>query len=143
MTVQFRVGCQICHKSSSDGEEGDSALENELERNCGKKVGNKIDDAVCPYKLEYWMWVSVPKDLPKEQVDHPSHYGGVNNVYEVIKVLENWLTHEQFTGFLIGNVIKYVARAEHKGGIIDHEKAQWYQSYLTEYLTRKRTEPTK
>ena len=46
-----------------------------------------------------------------EAVDHPAHYGGKDNPYEVIKVLEAWLTPEEFAGFLKGNVIKYQARA--------------------------------
>ena len=26
-----------------------------------------------------------------EKVDHPSHYGGADNPYEAIKVIEGWL----------------------------------------------------
>jgi hypothetical protein len=33
----------------------------------------------------------------------------------VIKVLESWLTPEEFVGFLKGNVIKYQARAQEEG----------------------------
>ncbi|MFZ9393365.1 MAG: DUF3310 domain-containing protein [Ilumatobacteraceae bacterium] len=53
-------------------------------------------------------------------VDHPPHY----NVgkYEVIDVIEDWRL-----GFNLGNVIKYVARAEHKGRELeDLDKAAWY-----------------
>lgn len=42
-------------------------------------------------------------------VDHPRHYGGKNNLYEAIKVIEAW-----DLGFNLGNSIKYISRAEKK-----------------------------
>jgi cytochrome c biogenesis protein ResB len=61
-----------------------------------------------------------------EQVNHPSHYGG-DTVYETIKVLEAWMTHEQFSGFCRGNAIKYLSRADKKGDpLTDLQKAQFY-----------------
>ena len=55
-------------------------------------------------------------------VDHPAHYGGADNPYEAIKVIEAW-----GLGFNLGNTVKYVARAEHKGATVqDLEKARWY-----------------
>lgn len=44
--------------------------------------------------------------------------------------LESWLTPEQFTGFLLGNAMKYLARfnarAPGKGGLPDLQKAVHY-----------------
>lgn len=60
--------------------------------------------------------------MANEAVDHPAHYGGADNPYEAIKVIEAW-----GLGFNLGNTVKYVARAEHKGATIqDLEKARWY-----------------
>lgn len=59
-----------------------------------------------------------------EKVNHPSHYGGADNVYEAIKVIENW-----GLGFCTGNVVKYISRAgkkDPKALIEDLEKARWY-----------------
>lgn len=57
-----------------------------------------------------------------EAVDHPAHYGGADNPYEAIKVIEAW-----GLGFNLGNTAKYISRAEHKGATIqDLEKARWY-----------------
>lgn len=57
-----------------------------------------------------------------ERVDHPSHYGGADNPYEAIKVIEAW-----GLGFNLGNAVKYISRAEHKGEtLVDLKKAQWY-----------------
>ena len=74
-----------------------------------------------------------------EAVNHPSHYGGADNPYEVIKVLENWLTREEFIGALKFNIIKYQARARLKAGAQDYEKAAWYASYLADFLKRSPT----
>ena len=70
---------------------------------------------------------------PKRSVDHPPHYnaGGI----EVIDAIEGW-----GLGFHLGNVVKYVARAEHKGAPVeDLEKAHWY---LRREIDRRRKERT-
>jgi hypothetical protein len=64
-----------------------------------------------------------------EQVDHPNHYGGKENTYEAIKVIDAW-----GLGFHLGNVIKYISRAGKKNPktlIQDLKKAAWYlQKYI-------------
>lgn len=67
-----------------------------------------------------------------EHVDHPDHYGGEDNPYEVIKVLEAWMTPEELRGFCKGSAIKYLARAGKKAGQPaerDYAKAAWYSDY--------------
>lgn len=61
-----------------------------------------------------------------EMVNHPGHYGGEENVYEVVKVCEAWELDKDAYLF---NVVKYVARAGKKDKqkeIEDLKKAQWY-----------------
>ena len=48
------------------------------------------------------------------------------------QAMESWMTEEQFKGFLRGNVIKYVARYDEKGGKIDLQKAKHYLDKLIE-----------
>jgi hypothetical protein len=48
------------------------------------------------------------------------------------EAMESWMTEDQFKGFLLGNVIKYIARFQDKGGRIDLEKAQHYLDKLLE-----------
>ena len=57
-----------------------------------------------------------------EQVNHPNHYGGGENPYEAIKVIEAWDLN-----FRLGNAVKYIARAGKKGEAKqDLKKAVWY-----------------
>lgn len=66
-----------------------------------------------------------------DAVNHPEHYlaGGI----ETIDYLRAKLTPGEYRGFLLGNVIKYLSRAAHKGaGPIDLRKAQWYLERLIE-----------
>lgn len=58
-----------------------------------------------------------------EAVNHPSHYGGADNPYEAIKVIEAW-----DLGFCLGNTVKYILRAGKKAdpALQDLKKARWY-----------------
>lgn len=68
-----------------------------------------------------------------EAVDHPAHYGGADNPYEAIKVIEAWEL-----GFCLGNAVKYISRAGKKGDAIeDLEKAHWYISREIERLEQR------
>ena len=46
--------------------------------------------------------------------------------------MESWMTKEQFSGFLRGNAIKYLARCDDKGGVEDLKKARHYLDKLIE-----------
>ncbi len=59
-----------------------------------------------------------------EAVNNPEHYGGKENTYEAIKVIEAWELN-----FHLGNVVKYISRAGKKDKTKlkeDLEKAKWY-----------------
>jgi len=57
-----------------------------------------------------------------EKVNNPEHYGGKENPYEAIKVIE---AHS--LDFCLGNSVKYILRAGKKDDIKqDLEKAIWY-----------------
>lgn len=69
------------------------------------------------------------KDL--DNVNHPAHYMG--NV-ETIDYIEDKLTPEQFEGYLVGNVIKYMSRYQKKNGLEDLKKGWWYLNRLISLL---------
>lgn len=53
-------------------------------------------------------------------VDHPTHYN--KGKLEVIDIIE-----DAGLGFHLGNVVKYILRAQHKGSMQqDLKKARWY-----------------
>ena len=58
-----------------------------------------------------------------EKVDHPVHYGGADNLYEHIKVVEAW-----GLGYNLGNATKYICRSGKKSldPLEDLKKAQFY-----------------
>ena len=63
-----------------------------------------------------------------DSVNHPSHYGGADNPHEAIKCID-----AHGLGFCLGNVVKYVLRADKKGAAIeDLEKAAWYLNHEIE-----------
>lgn len=60
----------------------------------------------------------------KDMVNHPAHYGGADDPYEVIKVIEAWKLN-----FNLGNAVKYIGRLGKKAGDNQIEalgKAVWY-----------------
>lgn len=60
--------------------------------------------------------------MNKELVNHPDHYGGQDNPYEAIKVIEAW-----DLGFNLGNTVKYISRSGKKDSKLqDLKKALWY-----------------
>ncbi len=76
----------------------------------------------------------VPVDpVPIETVNHPTHYGGADDPYEAIKVIEAWKL-----GFNLGNTVKYISRAEKKGSALeDLKKAAWYLAREIENRSKK------
>lgn len=65
-------------------------------------------------------------------VENPSYYGGMDDPYECIKVIEAWNL-----SFHLGNAIKYIKRAGKKDKskeVEDLKKARWYISREIERL---------
>lgn len=86
-------------------------IEEEIEKYQNSFAGHKFDPAT-------------GKVIPPDMVNHPAHYGGLDNPYEACKVIEAW-----DLGWHLGSAIKYVARAGKKDPAKekeDLEKAIWY-----------------
>jgi hypothetical protein len=54
-----------------------------------------------------------------DPVNHPKHYTEHPSGVECIQITEHM-------NFCLGNAIKYIWRADLKGGVEDLEKARWY-----------------
>lgn len=69
-----------------------------------------------------------------EMVNNPLHYGGADNPYEAIKVIEVW-----DLDFHLGNTVKYISRAGIKNPekeLEDLKKAAWYLQRKIDNLTK-------
>lgn len=67
-----------------------------------------------------WRKKQIEDDM-HDNVNHPKHYTSHPSGIEVIEITEHM-------NFCLGNVIKYVLRADlkHKDATTDLEKARWY-----------------
>jgi hypothetical protein len=63
-----------------------------------------------------------------DNVNSPSHYG--QGKIEAIEYISDFLTKEEYQGYLRGNIAKYLHRFPYKNGIEDLRKAQWYLERL-------------
>ena len=65
-----------------------------------------------------------------DNVNHPGHYtfGSI----EVIDYIRDKMTPDEFQGYCMGNILKYVSRHKHKNGVEDLKKAQVYLGWLIE-----------
>jgi hypothetical protein len=80
----------------------------------------KLDKALTMSKPSAVLYKSSPKAVAKDNVNHPAHYkvGGI----ETIDFIE-----AKSLSYNLGNVVKYLTRADHKGNKLeDLKKAQWY-----------------
>lgn len=76
--------------------------------------------------------------MSDDRVNHPAHYGGEDNPYEAIKVIEAWDLN-----FRVGSAVKYIARAGRKPSareLGDIEKAIWYLRREARSLRREARE---
>jgi len=71
-----------------------------------------------------------PGETVDPAVQHPAHYGG-DTTYEVIKVIEAW-----GLGFVLGNVVKYVARAGKKPGNSELQDLKKARDYINKRIEK-------
>ena len=64
-------------------------------------------------------------------VNNPQHYN--NGKVEIIDCIESIVSGHGEKAYLVGNIVKYLARAPHKGNYEqDLRKAKWYLNRLME-----------
>lgn len=70
------------------------------------------------------------KNENNDKVNNPAHYtaGGIETL-DYIKAKVN-----DYPSYAVGNILKYVSRYEHKNGIEDLKKAQFYLNNLIEWM---------
>ena len=77
---------------------------------------------------------------PADVVNHPPHYISKNGL-ETIDVIEAFTADlKGIEAVCAANVIKYICRWNHKNGLQDLEKAQWYLNKLIDYISENNKE---
>nr|WP_260451252.1 DUF3310 domain-containing protein [Listeria booriae] len=82
---------------------------------------------------EIYRDVPIIKYKANDTVNNPSHYntGGIETLdYIKAKV-------DDYPSYVVGNIIKYITRYEHKNGLEDLKKAQFYLDDLIEWMEEK------
>lgn len=75
---------------------------------------------------------------PADMVNHPPHYISKNGL-ETIDVIEAFTADlKGIEAVCTANVIKYICRWNHKNGLQDLEKAQWYLNKLIDYISENK-----
>ncbi|EIA8571052.1 DUF3310 domain-containing protein [Listeria monocytogenes] len=93
------------------------------------KVAKYHDDAANIAKAMSAIGISM-KNENNDNVNNPAHYiaGGIETLdYIKAKV-------KDYPSYVAGNILKYVSRYEHKNGIEDLKKAQFYLNDLIEWM---------
>jgi len=70
-------------------------------------------------------------------VNSPIHYG--KGSIECIDYIEDFLTKEEFIGYLRGNIAKYMHRWRWKNQEEDLEKSRWYLNRLIQTMKESKT----
>lgn len=71
----------------------------------------------------------------RDNVNNPAHYG--QGSIECIDYIKDFLNDDEYTGYLRGNIAKYLHRWRYKNGLEDLKKARWYLEALIQQQSRK------
>jgi len=73
--------------------------------------------------------------FPKvDMVNHPAHYQLDGLQVEALEIIKASLTQEEFKGYLIGNLLKYLLRHKKKNNVEDIKKMLFYSKELDKCL---------
>lgn len=72
-----------------------------------------------------------------DNVNSPAHYG--KGSIECIDYIEDFLTTEEYIGYLRGNIAKYLHRWRYKNKQEDLLKSQWYLGRLIKLQGKEQT----
>lgn len=126
-----RVPCPVCGSHVTQASTGTLQRHKAKPKwGFGGKILNKNPSDWCPGG-----GVQKVATTPESNVNHPGYYGGEENPYEAIKVIEAWEL-----GFCLGNTVKYISRAGRKDPkklIEDLQKASWYLNREIEHLRER------
>jgi len=88
-----------------------------------------------PMRHEEYMRQAAQQSDQIDMVNSPPHYN--QGDIECIDAIRSALGPEGFAAYCRGNIIKYNWRCDHKAGVQDVEKAQWYVDKLIDTMRTK------
>jgi Protein of unknwon function (DUF3310) len=98
------------------------------------ELKDKRSFVVFPRDCELVSSISFKLEQTDDPVNHPSHY--TFEKFEVLDVLQDWFPTQP----LLWQVVKYIARADHKGNKLqDLQKAEFYLKKAIEMESSKET----
>lgn len=100
-----------------------TACGDHLEENCADYIQKNVSDAQMLHQIVH------KQTSENDPVNSPNHYVGK---IECIDYLRDKLTPAEFTGFCMGNVLKYCSRWRKKDGVQDLHKALVYLQWAIE-----------
>jgi hypothetical protein len=110
----------LCNDDMKEFEKGLDANAKDIDKYLDEKAKNSGLNKIPIEELEAHF---------KDNIN-PEHYKSKSK--ETIERLQDNLTAGEFKGYLKGNILKYLDRYEHKNGVEDLKKAQWYLNKLIE-----------
>ena len=92
------------------------------------------------YKMAKWSIDGAAKqheyeEIMVDNVNSPDHYANGGKI-ECIEYLEDFLSREEYVGYLRGNIAKYLHRWRRKNGLEDLKKSEWYTARLIELVEK-------
>lgn len=101
---------------------------------------SRINDEKLAHSAGYVTWDEFNQTEAKkiiesfDTVQRPAHYN--QSGIECIDAIAASMSAEEFQAYLKGNVQKYLWRYQHKNGLEDVRKAQWYLDRLVKELSK-------
>jgi hypothetical protein len=115
----IKVNSDIIQVQFSDGKTWWYQKDQAIEHLAVDDTTYTLSDLKADYTNEY-----------KKDNINPDHYKSKSK--ETIERIQDNLTQGEFKGYLKGNILKYLDRYEHKNGVEDLNKMQWYLNKLIE-----------
>jgi len=72
-------------------------------------------------------------ELNKNKVSEEAEF----EIEDLFNDIEDFLSNDEYAGYLRGNIAKYLHRWRYKNGVEDLKKARWYLEALIQQQSRK------
>ena len=124
------VDCEKCPFISTNSIDGINKCEDGMEKTL--KIAKEFLEICEEIGAIIGEGTAEKSEILEDKIKSPNHYKLEGLNCETIDVVKARLGKEGFKAFCIGNVIKYVLRAEKKNGLEDYKKSRQYLDWIIE-----------